>query len=157
MKHVRQNSRATGNVGEKLACVYLKEKGYRVIKRNFYCSGGEIDVVAKKGDKYFFIEVKLRKGTRYGSALDGISRRKLMRIKKCAQEWCLKNGIDLSLYGGIYGVLIDKVSSVDGADIANLYRNDKPENRQTDVIEEIYAPPTRMGDYTVVLMELGGL
>ena len=53
-----------GNLGEKIAEEYLKKQGYKILKRNYipkFLSGpqrGEIDIVAKKKDALFFVEVK---------------------------------------------------------------------------------------------------
>lgn len=52
--------RQIGNLGEKLAEEYLKKKGYKVIGRNYFWRGGEIDLIAEDGEALVFIEVKTR-------------------------------------------------------------------------------------------------
>jgi putative endonuclease len=47
-----------GKWGEDRAVQYLKKKGYRILKRNFRTSSGEIDVVATKDNILVFVEVK---------------------------------------------------------------------------------------------------
>jgi putative endonuclease len=47
-----------GQIGEDCACEHLEKNGYRVIERNYLKKWGEIDIVAKKGQKIHFIEVK---------------------------------------------------------------------------------------------------
>jgi putative endonuclease len=47
-----------GQIGEDCACEYLEKNGYRVIERNYLKKWGEIDIIAKKGEKVHFIEVK---------------------------------------------------------------------------------------------------
>ena len=47
-----------GKMGEDLACRFLDKNGYRVIERNYLKKWGEIDIVAKKGGKLHFVEVK---------------------------------------------------------------------------------------------------
>lgn len=37
-----------GKEGEDVAAQYLKEKGYKILDRNFACKRGEIDIVAFK-------------------------------------------------------------------------------------------------------------
>jgi putative endonuclease len=50
----------TGNAGERIAASYLKEKGYRVLERNYRTIFGEIDIVARLGAMIVFVEVKTR-------------------------------------------------------------------------------------------------
>ena len=47
-----------GQIGEDCACEYLEKNGYKIIDRNYLKKWGEIDIVAKKGSKLHFIEVK---------------------------------------------------------------------------------------------------
>lgn len=48
----------TGQKGEDEAVRYLKGKGFFVLDRNYRKPWGELDIVAKKGDWLYFIEVK---------------------------------------------------------------------------------------------------
>ena len=50
--------RRIGNLGEDVACIYLKKQGYSIVDRNYLRKYGEIDIVAKKDGKYHFVEVK---------------------------------------------------------------------------------------------------
>jgi putative endonuclease len=51
-----------GNIGEDLACDYLKQNGYTIIDRNFRKPWGELDIIAKAKDKTLVIvEVKTLK------------------------------------------------------------------------------------------------
>jgi putative endonuclease len=53
------NTKNIGKIGEDLACKYLVDKGYRVVRRNYAKPWGEIDIVAKSPDKTLvFVEVK---------------------------------------------------------------------------------------------------
>ncbi len=47
-----------GRIGEDYACDYLRKNGYMVIERNYLKKWGELDIVAKKGKKLHFVEVK---------------------------------------------------------------------------------------------------
>lgn len=53
-----KESKIIGNSGEEKACEYLKNKGYKIIDRNFRSRRGEIDIVAKDKDFFVFTEVK---------------------------------------------------------------------------------------------------
>jgi len=52
--------RKIGDLGENLACKFLKKEGLKIVERNYWKKWGEIDIVAfdKKVDKLHFIEVK---------------------------------------------------------------------------------------------------
>lgn len=54
-----------GMKSESMAASYLRELGYKIIKRNYRSKMGEIDIVAKDGDTIVFVEVKSRKNNAY--------------------------------------------------------------------------------------------
>jgi putative endonuclease len=47
-----------GKLGEELAILFLKKRGFIVLEQNYLRNSGEIDVLAKKGSKTHFVEVK---------------------------------------------------------------------------------------------------
>lgn len=49
-----------GERGENVAAQYLRNKGYKIIIRNFRCELGEIDIIARDGKSLVFVEVKTR-------------------------------------------------------------------------------------------------
>ena len=53
----------TGQAGEQLACQFLENNRYRVLERNFRCSLGEIDIIARMDEYLVFCEVKTRSGS----------------------------------------------------------------------------------------------
>jgi len=54
----RTEKRKLGDIGENIACDFLKSKGFEVLERNYLRQWGEIDIVAKKGGVMRFVEVK---------------------------------------------------------------------------------------------------
>ena len=54
----KQQNKKIGDLGERLACIYLEKMGYKVIERNYWRKWGEIDIVAKQGSVVHFCEVK---------------------------------------------------------------------------------------------------
>lgn len=48
-----------GNFGEKLARDYLINDGFEIIVSNFFTRFGELDIIAKKGQRIHIVEVKL--------------------------------------------------------------------------------------------------
>ena len=49
-----------GERGENVAARYLRNKGYKIIIRNFKVEFGEIDIIARDGKTLVFVEVKTR-------------------------------------------------------------------------------------------------
>ena len=76
-----------GHRGEDLAVSHFKRDGYRVVDRNYRCPGGEIDLVAVKGDVLVFCEVKTRTDDRFGSPAEAVGRAKQARLRRLAAQW----------------------------------------------------------------------
>ena len=65
-----------GRRGEDIAAAFFVEQGYEVADRNWRCALGEVDVVARKGDEWRFVEVKLRTSLRFGYPEEAVTSRK---------------------------------------------------------------------------------
>lgn len=52
--------REVGVEGERLAAEFLTRRGYQVLDRNWRCSAGEVDIIARDGDVHVLVEVKTR-------------------------------------------------------------------------------------------------
>ena len=75
------NTRRLGDLGEQIAASFLTLKGYEIVRKNFRAAGREIDLLARKGSLLVAVEVKLRRGRRFGRAVEAIDQRKLARIR----------------------------------------------------------------------------
>jgi putative endonuclease len=75
------DTRAAGELGERIACAFLELKGYEVLERNFRYARREIDLVARDRGNIVAVEVKMRRGGRFGKAAQAINRRKIERIQ----------------------------------------------------------------------------
>ena len=58
MKKFTSNSQKIGKLGEDIACKYLIGKGFSLVERNYTKKWGEIDIIAEKNGKIYFVEVK---------------------------------------------------------------------------------------------------
>jgi len=76
-----------GAAGEEAAAAYLQSLGFRILARNLRAPDGEIDIVAREGETFVFIEVKARRSYRFGSALGAVDRRKRKRIRAVAEDY----------------------------------------------------------------------
>ena len=92
MKEARDN-KGIGNLGEEVATVFLVEKRYHILARNFRCKGGEVDIVDRDpGDKSLvFIEVKARRNLSYGVPQLAVTPFKQRQISKAALTYLSKN------------------------------------------------------------------
>ena len=93
-----------GKQGEDIAAEYLKNKGYKILARNWQNKWGEIDIVAKpprqkfgKNKKIVFVEVKtIRQKTGF-AAEDEINQKKKRQLLKMAQIYLSANKIPLDI------------------------------------------------------------
>lgn len=93
-----------GTLGEKIACQYLKNKGYKILDKNYsvkWISGpqkGEIDIVAKKEEAISFVEVKALRFAQGKPFFpeDRVNFQKQRKIIKMAQNWLREKKILLN-------------------------------------------------------------
>lgn len=76
-----------GQLGEKLACDFLRKNGYRVLGQNYRTRGGEIDIVAKEGETLVFVEVKTRVSREFGYPEEAIDARKQHKLAMTAEYY----------------------------------------------------------------------
>ncbi|MGE0871218.1 MAG: YraN family protein [Kofleriaceae bacterium] len=78
---------AIGASAEGDAIAALTAAGYQVLERNYRCSIGELDVIARDGDTLVFIEVRSRSVDVFGHAAEMVTRRKQRRVARVAQAY----------------------------------------------------------------------
>ncbi len=81
------SSRRIGAIGEELARHHLEAKGYRVVATNYRCRWGEIDLVARDGREWVFVEVRTRRSGTYGGPEESITPGKARRLALTAQDF----------------------------------------------------------------------
>ena len=85
-----KNNREFGYFGEGVACDLLRQKGYGIVQRNYYASGGEIDVIAKNEKTMVFCEVKTRyngSSLRFGRPAAAVDARKQSAVSGAAKQY----------------------------------------------------------------------
>ncbi len=80
-----------GQNGEKLATLFLQQKDYRIIIRNYKCKIGEIDIIASDGETLVFIEVKTRSSHSFGSPAMAVTAKKQRQISRTAENYLAQN------------------------------------------------------------------
>ena len=91
-----------GKEGEDVAAQYLKEKGYKILDRNFACKRGEIDIVAFKDEQIIFVEIKSRTSTKYGLPSEAVTKekkkKKIKHLLRTAETYLIiKNLMDIDV------------------------------------------------------------
>ena len=82
--------RAQGDAAEERACRHLDRSGFTIVERNFRTRGGEIDIVARKGDVLVFVEVRSREDADFGTPEESITSAKRRRIVGAARQYLSK-------------------------------------------------------------------
>ena len=82
-----------GRWGEDLAARHLRRSGLTIVALNYRCAAGEMDIVAKEGGEWVFVEVKTRRGTAYGRPEDAITRAKASRLLQIAESYMQEHNL----------------------------------------------------------------
>ena len=81
------DKRKLGEIGENMAAELLRNKGYDILRRNYRCRQGEIDIIAERYGELCFVEVKTRQGFDYGRPCESINEEKKQHIRRTAKEY----------------------------------------------------------------------
>ncbi len=86
--------KSSGQLAEDKAALYLKKNKFKVIDRNWRNRFCEIDIVAMKKNRVYFVELKYRQNIHHGSGLDYITDKKLQQMEYAANFWVTTNKFD---------------------------------------------------------------
>lgn len=78
-----------GRVSEWAAAAVLLAKGYRILARRVRTPHGELDLIARRGRRLAFVEVKRR--TTRAEAEAAITPQQAARIARAAEHWISRN------------------------------------------------------------------
>ena len=81
------SSHRIGAIGEELARHHLEAKGYRVVATNYRCRWGEIDLIARDGREWVFVEVRTRRSGAYGGPEESLTEAKARHLMLAAQDF----------------------------------------------------------------------
>ena len=94
-------SQKTGEIGENIAVKFLVKHDFVILDRNYTKKWGEIDIVARKGEKLYFIEVKSVSHDLPANSGPGTSRPednmhpwKLKRLSRVIQTYMISKKLD---------------------------------------------------------------
>jgi putative endonuclease len=81
------SSRAAGAALERRAAWHYRLRGFRVLARNAWSGGNELDLVLRRGRRVVFAEVKGKSGSGYGSPAEMVGPEKRRRLRRAAEAW----------------------------------------------------------------------
>ncbi len=84
MTRARKN---LGDSGERVAALFLEQRGYRIIARNYRTRGGELDLIAEDADGLAFVEVRTRRGDALGAPEESLTVSKRRKLLATAQQF----------------------------------------------------------------------
>lgn len=84
--------RAIGNAAEEVVLEFLTERGLQLVRRNYSCRAGEIDLIMQDGAQLVFVEVRYRKRHDFGSALESVTAAKQRKLIITAQYYLQQSG-----------------------------------------------------------------
>lgn len=85
-----------GRYGENEAARYLKQRGYRILARNYRCPHGEIDIICSREGILVFVEVKTRISQCCGAPQEAVTPKKIGHIRHSALRFVAEKRLPFS-------------------------------------------------------------
>jgi putative endonuclease len=115
------HKRRLGRRGEDIAVGHLQQSGYVIVARNWRCPAGEIDIVAQEGETLTFVEVRTRRGERFGTPEESITLDKQARLVTLAETYLQEEDLpDVAWRIDVVGIVLGRHGEVRRV---NLIRN----------------------------------
>jgi putative endonuclease len=98
---------ALGELGERIAERWLRERGWRVLQRRFRTGHRDIDLVVEREGVVAFVEVKARRGDGFGGPVEAVNWRKQRELGRSARVWIDRHGRPVEAYRfDVVGILV---------------------------------------------------
>ena len=75
------------NRAEQQALWHYRLRAYRILGTNVWAGGNEIDLIARRGSRIVFVEVKSKGGPTLGDPLEMVTAEKQRRLRRAAEAW----------------------------------------------------------------------
>jgi len=82
-----------GQRGEEIAAAELARRGYTLVERNWRCPAGEVDIIARHGEVWAFVEVRTRRGPEFGTPEESLTPAKQARMVEVAEHYLTEHGL----------------------------------------------------------------
>ena len=83
--------RRRGKRAERRAVWWYRLRGYRILARNAWVAGYELDIIVRRGRRLIFCEVKEKLGPRFGDPIEMVDDEKQRRIRWAAEAWLVRH------------------------------------------------------------------
>lgn len=101
-------NKETGNKGEDLACMFLLQKGYRILARNWRYHPKEIDIIAQiTPEELHIVEVKTRSTDYFEKPGEILSAAKQRYLIEAASHYIEQNDIECDVYFDLITVYLN--------------------------------------------------
>ncbi|MCL4491044.1 MAG: YraN family protein [Nitrospirae bacterium] len=94
-----------GSKGEDIAADYLKEKGFKVLQRNYRTPIGEADIIVRDRDTLVFVEVKARTTDTYGQPFEAVDHRKQEKLRRIALYYVTRNKLEMPVRFDVISII----------------------------------------------------
>ncbi len=117
-------NKITGKCGEDAAADFLKNKKYKIVKRNYKNKIGEIDIIAEDKDEIIFVEVKTRSSFEFGTPAQAVNYHKKRKIANTAEYYLMENPTEKNIRFDVIEVFakmtgeifeLDEINHIEGA------------------------------------------
>ena len=114
---MKTEKRRVGDLGEAVACEFLRRRDFEILERNYLRKWGEIDIVARKNGIMRFIEVKSVSGSMapvtHGTLgayrpEENVHPAKLKRLARTMQTYLLEKKLDCDWQLDVVTVRVDE-------------------------------------------------
>jgi len=108
-----KNRRGKGTLVERRVREYLESKGMTVVKNNYRCRFGEVDIIARDGGTLVFVEVRSRWNNPSVNPEEFITREKTRRLYRVAEHY-LQNVVkrEISSRFDLITVNLDEIGNI---------------------------------------------
>ena len=76
-----------GVAAERRARRWYRLRGWRILGTNVWSGGNELDLIVRRGSTLRFVEVKEKRGSRFGDPLEMVTAEKQRRLRRAAASW----------------------------------------------------------------------
>jgi putative endonuclease len=77
----------SGLAAERRATWWYRLRGWRILGENVWAGGNELDLIVRRGRTLRFVEVKEKRGSRFGDPLEMVTAEKRRRLRRAAETW----------------------------------------------------------------------